>query len=138
FSVKTMATLVVPLLLGACAAEEGLDASVADLGNVDAGRDVGFDPDAALDDASPTDTAIVDGALDAGDPLGTWTTAPDLAAGPRQETAVVALDSELWVIGGFDGNGAFGSIVEIYTPSTNVWRRGPDLPVPMHHANAAA
>jgi N-acetylneuraminic acid mutarotase len=142
FSVKTMATLVVALLASACAADEGLDASSGDLGNLDAGRDVGSDPDAAADagvDGSMIDAGAEDGALvDAGDPLGVWSSAPDLPLGPRQETAVVALADELWVIGGFDGAGAFGSIVEIYTPSTDAWRRGPDLPAAMHHANAAA
>src|SRR5690349_11228713 len=54
----------------------------------------------------------------------------------RQETAVVALHSEIVVIGGFDGFGANVATVEAFNPDTNAWRRLADLPTPAHHANA--
>ena len=60
-----------------------------------------------------------------------------LPVGPRQETAVATLDDEVWVLGGFDGSGRVVATVEIYNPSSDAWRRGPDLPLPMHHANVA-
>jgi N-acetylneuraminic acid mutarotase len=61
---------------------------------------------------------------------------PPLPAGPRQETAVVALDGEVWVMGGFDDVGEVVDIIEIFDPTAGTWRAGPALPMPMHHANA--
>jgi putative lipoprotein len=68
---------------------------------------------------------------------GTWETLPPLAAGIRQETAVVTLDDEVVVIGGFGANNSAQARVEAYNPSSRQWRRLPDLPVGMHHTNAA-
>lgn len=67
-----------------------------------------------------------------------WRELSPLAAGPRQETAVVGLDGEVWVIGGFDARGRITDRIEIYDPATDSWRTGPSLPLPMHHVNAAA
>ena len=67
----------------------------------------------------------------------TWITIPPLPGGARQETGVVSLDGEVWVLGGFDAAGSIVARVEIYDPQTNAWRPGPDLPLPMHHANVA-
>ena len=66
-----------------------------------------------------------------------WRSLAPLAAGPRQETAVVALDGEVWVLGGFDARGAVVRTVEVYDPASDSWRGGPDLPLPLHHANVA-
>ena len=66
-----------------------------------------------------------------------WTTLPPLPGGARQETGVVSVDGELWVLGGFDAAGRIVALVEIYDPRAGDWRRGPDLPLPMHHANVA-
>ena len=60
-----------------------------------------------------------------------------LAAGPRQETAVVALEGEIYVIGGFDARGRIVPTVEAYDPERDQWRPVADLPEPLHHANAA-
>ncbi|MGH2608439.1 MAG: Kelch repeat-containing protein, partial [Tepidiformaceae bacterium] len=68
---------------------------------------------------------------------GTWETLPPLAAGIRQETAVVTLGDEIVVIGGFGSNNAAQTRVEAYNPATRQWRDLPDLPVGMHHTNAA-
>ena len=67
----------------------------------------------------------------------TWITLPPLPGGARQETGVVSVDGELWVLGGFDAAGTIVARVEIYDPRAGEWRRGPDLPLAMHHANVA-
>jgi N-acetylneuraminic acid mutarotase len=69
---------------------------------------------------------------------GTWESLPPLAAGIRQETAVVTLGDEIVVIGGFGSSNSAQTRVEAYNPGTRQWRRLPDLPVGMHHTNAAA
>lgn len=66
-----------------------------------------------------------------------WRTLAPLAAGPRQETAVVALDGEIYVIGGFDASRRIVPTVEAYDPERDRWRPVADLPEPLHHANAA-
>ena len=67
-----------------------------------------------------------------------WADLAPLAGGPRQETAVVALNGEIVVIGGFDENGTIGTDVEAYNPTTNTWRSLAPLPVAAHHPNAVA
>lgn len=54
----------------------------------------------------------------------------------RQEHAVVALDGEIYVIGGFTPM-VTGS-VEAFDPATETWRAVASLPTPLHHANAAS
>jgi non-specific serine/threonine protein kinase len=51
---------------------------------------------------------------------------------PRSEVAAAVLRDEVYVIGGFGG----GRVVEIYDGQR--WRRGPDLPIEVDHAMAAA
>ena len=68
---------------------------------------------------------------------GTWESLPALGSGARQETAVVVFGGEVVVLGGFDGRGAVSALVEAYSPASKTWRRLPDLPAAMHHANAA-
>ena len=60
-----------------------------------------------------------------------------MPGGARQETGVVSVGGELWVLGGIDAAGGTVARVEIYDPRKGQWRRGPDLPLPMHHANVA-
>src|SRR5262245_47524488 len=57
---------------------------------------------------------------------------------PRQECAVVALNGEVYVIGGFDEQATMVADVEVYTPATDSWRSVAPLPAPRHHATAAA
>ena len=69
---------------------------------------------------------------------GTWTALPPMPGGSRQETGVVSVGGEVWVLGGIDGAGRTLARVEIYDPRAHEWRPGPELPLPMHHANVAA
>lgn len=56
---------------------------------------------------------------------------------PRTEIAAVALGGEIVVIGGFLADGTSSRRVDLYTPSSDTWRSGPDLPVGVNHASAA-
>ncbi|MEL6178218.1 MAG: kelch repeat-containing protein, partial [Myxococcota bacterium] len=72
------------------------------------------------------------------DPMsGTWGTAAPMTVA-RQETSVVAMGGEVWVLGGFDDRGQVVATLEAYNPATNTWRSAADIPTPMHHSNAAA
>ncbi|MCC7070560.1 MAG: kelch repeat-containing protein [Deltaproteobacteria bacterium] len=71
------------------------------------------------------------------DATGRWEQRAPLALGPRQETAVVTLGGEVVVLGGVNELGATLALVEAYDPAVDGWRRLADLPVPLHHANAA-
>lgn len=75
---------------------------------------------------------------------GEWVAAASLPGGPRQETAVVAVNSStsmnaIYVLGGFDDMGNIVDTVErfAFTNSPGGWSQVAPLPVPMHHANAA-
>jgi len=74
-------------------------------------------------------------ALDAGSKG--WQILAPLAGGPRQETAVVALANEIYVIGGFIDSQTIVSRVEAYDPKSDTWRDAAPLPRPLHHPNAA-
>lgn len=67
-----------------------------------------------------------------------WQDLPPLAGGPRQETAVVELEGLVYVLGGFNGLGQIVPAVEAYDPASDEWTLRADLPVAMHHTNAAA
>jgi N-acetylneuraminic acid mutarotase len=95
------------------------------------------------DAGAPADAGSDAGSPDAGaralcPPDGGWVTLAPLGAGPRQETGVAALGDEVFVVGGFDQNGAFLPRVEAYRWRTNSWRTTAPLPVAMHHVNLAA
>jgi N-acetylneuraminic acid mutarotase len=79
-----------------------------------------------------------DGDPDPGCSFGTgWSPAPGVLGGAIQETAVVALDGKVYVLGGFNAMlGVVGS-VRIYDTAACTWSDGPDLPRAIHHANAA-
>jgi N-acetylneuraminic acid mutarotase len=66
-----------------------------------------------------------------------WKPGASIPAGPRQETAVVALGELVYVIGGFDGDGNIVATVEAYYSSAEQWLGSAPLPVPAHHVNAA-
>lgn len=66
-----------------------------------------------------------------------WSTAPAVRGGAIQETAVVALEGKIFVIGGFNASLEIVRSVRIFDTSSCSWSDGPDLPRPMHHANVA-
>ena len=66
-----------------------------------------------------------------------WASAPELPLGPTQETAVDATGGKIYVLGGFTQTNGIVAGVQIFDPVTCTWSIGPDLPKPIHHANAA-
>ena len=66
-----------------------------------------------------------------------WTSAPAVRGGAIQETAVVALDGKIYVLGGFNGSIAIVPSVRVFDTASCTWSDGPDLPKAVHHANAA-
>lgn len=65
-----------------------------------------------------------------------WSSAPP-TDGAIQETAAVAVDGRIYVIGGFDASVQVVSTVRVFDTATETWSTAPDLPEPVHHANAA-
>lgn len=66
-----------------------------------------------------------------------WQALAPLAGGPRQETAVVAFEGKILVIGGFTAAGDVVPDIEAYDPATDAWSSFTPLPMSVHHANAA-
>jgi N-acetylneuraminic acid mutarotase len=66
-----------------------------------------------------------------------WSSAPPVLGGAIQETAVVALDGKVYVLGGFNGSVGVVASVRIYDAATCTWSDGPALPRAVHHVNAA-
>jgi N-acetylneuraminic acid mutarotase len=54
----------------------------------------------------------------------------------RQEHSVVALDGEIYVLGGFTPN--VTSTLQAFDPASGTWRDAAEAPLALHHANAAA
>lgn len=75
--------------------------------------------------------------LDRSAPTGNWVELAPVAAGPRQETAVVELEDIIYVIGGFTLTDVTDR-VEAYHPAAGEWSTEPALPQPLHHANAVS
>jgi N-acetylneuraminic acid mutarotase len=67
----------------------------------------------------------------------TWSSAPAVLGGAIQETAAVALDGKIYVLGGFTASTAIVSSVRVFDTATSEWSEGPALPRPLHHINAA-
>ncbi|MGV8998397.1 MAG: Kelch repeat-containing protein [Parvibaculaceae bacterium] len=65
-----------------------------------------------------------------------WSVAKQSNPSPRVDAAVVVVGSEIYVIGGREGNNA-SARVDIYTPATGAWRQGPSLPSPREDHVAA-
>lgn len=79
----------------------------------------------------------VDAAVDFCDRTTPWAAAPDLLLGAAQETAVVAVDAKVYVLGGFLA-GSSGNVVQVFDTVTCTWSQGPNLPTDVHHTNVAA
>ncbi|CAA9270253.1 MAG: hypothetical protein AVDCRST_MAG42-3235 [uncultured Chthoniobacterales bacterium] len=72
----------------------------------------------------------------AGEGGGSWRT---LAAMPsaRQEVSAAVLNGKIYVIAGYDSDGASTATVEAYNPHTNTWSPVRPLPFANNHNNAA-
>jgi N-acetylneuraminic acid mutarotase len=92
-------------------------------------------------DATTDDTADAPGTTGTApeaDPLqGRWEPRAPLLGGPRQEVAVVVAAGRMWMLGGLVGAEVLAR-VEAYDPRDDRWEAQPDLPIAMHHPNAAA
>jgi N-acetylneuraminic acid mutarotase len=66
-----------------------------------------------------------------------WAPAATIPGGVIQETAAVALDGKVWVIGGLTSFTDYSEKVWVLDTAAGSWSAGPDLPMPVHHANAA-
>jgi N-acetylneuraminic acid mutarotase len=56
----------------------------------------------------------------------------------RSEVAAAATRSEIFVVGGLPADGKNSGRVDVYAPSADRWRRGPDLPIQVDHAMGTA
>src|SRR5262249_51362795 len=54
----------------------------------------------------------------------------------RTEVAAATVGHEIAVVGGLLADGASSRRVDLYSPSTDTWRRGPDLPAAVNPAAA--
>ena len=54
----------------------------------------------------------------------------------RTEVAAATLGREIAVVGGFLEGGGSSRRVDFYTPASNTWRSGPELPAAVNHAGA--
>ncbi|KAF1989311.1 galactose oxidase [Aulographum hederae CBS 113979] len=67
-----------------------------------------------------------------------WQSLPSLPHGPRQEHAVVAVNTTLYVIGGMTSlANSSVDIVEVFDTVNSSWSTAPPLPLGMNHPNAA-
>ena len=94
-----------------------------------------------VDDGGPRPDAggLGDGApgIDANPDQPSWQTLGDIPF-PVQETAVVALDYRLYVLGGIDGSLAARADVQQFVQKfSEEWTETVSLPLPVHHVNAA-
>jgi N-acetylneuraminic acid mutarotase len=89
------------------------------------------------DDGGVVDAAAAVDGIAACPTGGPWADAPPVLLGPTQETAAVALDGRVHVIGGFNPELGVVRAVQIFDTGSCAWSLGPELPRPLHHANAA-
>jgi N-acetylneuraminic acid mutarotase len=68
---------------------------------------------------------------------GAWETKADLPT-QRTEVAVAELNGKIYVFGGFLGNGAATSVVEVYDVTQDRWTSVSPVPIAIHHIGAAA
>jgi N-acetylneuraminic acid mutarotase len=70
-----------------------------------------------------------------GSPESGWRTLAPMPT-PRSEVAAAELNGEIYVVGGFEGDGSPSATVEAYNPAKDTWREVTPLPAPRHHAAA--
>ena len=84
-----------------------------------------------------TDADEVSDALEAYDPVvDTWTTLASLGQA-RVDHASAVVTGKLCVLGGFSSSDRM-DLVEVYSPVSNSWARGADLPSPIDSSMAVA
>lgn len=122
-------------LLGAlaCDGDEG-DVSGGAAGTPGAGGAAGA-PGAG--GASGTGDGVAGAGGQGGGAASPWSPAPAIGSGPLQETAAVALDGRIYVLGGLTGLLTFSEKVWVYDVVGRAWSNAPDLPRQAHHVNAA-
>lgn len=67
---------------------------------------------------------------------GTWQTLAPMPSA-RQEISTAVLDGKVFVIAGYDVNGASTSTVQVYNPNTNSWIFAQSIPIANNHNSAA-
>jgi N-acetylneuraminic acid mutarotase len=117
------------------------DAVVDASGARDAGDnrdDVGREGDGGRPEPDVAPDSATDGAPDSATDAGLTSGWYDRAPMPRaqQETAVVALDGRVWVLGGFNQLEQQIAWTNVYDPQTDRWEQRQDFPVRAHHMNA--
>ena len=70
-------------------------------------------------------------------PAAEWRSLPD-APTARLMMASTVLDGKIWIAGGMLGHAETLDTFESYDPKTGDWETHPPLPMPLHHATAAA
>ncbi len=66
-----------------------------------------------------------------------WAASTATPGGVIQETAAVALAGKIWMLGGLTSFTDYSDEVWVFDTATSTWSAGPDLPMRVHHANAA-
>ena len=68
-----------------------------------------------------------------------WTELPPIKDGPRQEESVVAVGTDLYIIGGIPQQLPYPTLnkVEVFSTVTKRWRSAAPLPCTLNHGNAA-
>ena len=67
---------------------------------------------------------------------GTWRTLAPMPSA-RQELSTAVLNGKIYVIAGYDSNGASTDTVDVYNPATNSWASAHPIPIQNNHNNAA-
>jgi N-acetylneuraminic acid mutarotase len=67
---------------------------------------------------------------------GEWQTLASMPSA-RQELSTAVLNGKIYVIAGFDSNGASTDTVDVYNPATNSWASAHPIPIQNNHNNAA-
>jgi len=65
-----------------------------------------------------------------------WATQPSVPGGPIQETAAVALDGKVYILGGFNEDAVVVDHVRVFDTASGEWTLAAPLPREAHHVNA--
>lgn len=107
-------------------------AAVLASGGCDNDSQAVVDAPSATVDGPPVDEML---GPDSDDPSG-WQLEAPVLGGPIQETAVVAIGTSIYVMGGFNAQMGIVDDVRVFDVVTSTWSAGLELPRVMHHMNA--